>query len=55
MSENDNSLGIALGSTEKGASLTELCSSYTPFLNDGYFVDVKTIKRIEINLFSRRR
>ncbi len=58
LSENDNSLGIALGSTEKGATLTELCSAYTPFLNDGYFVDVKTIKRIELengrNLFLRQ-
>jgi membrane carboxypeptidase/penicillin-binding protein PbpC len=35
--ENDNSLALALGSTEKGCTLTKLLSAYSTFQNEGRY------------------
>ncbi len=47
LTENDNSLCLALGATEKGATLTQLTSAYSVFLNSGQYCNAKTILRIE--------
>lgn len=46
LSVNDNSLCIALGSTEKGAKLSQITSAYTLFINEGYYVKPYTIEKI---------
>lgn len=44
--KNDASLALALGSTEKGASLVELSGAYGTFINKGNYSAPKTIKNI---------
>jgi len=46
LSENDNSLCLALGATEKGVTLIDLCSAYSVFLNQGDFYSEKIIEEI---------
>ncbi len=46
--ENDQNLSIALGSTEKGATLKEIVASYNLFLNGGDIYNISCIKKIEI-------
>ena len=46
LTDNDKTLGIALGSTEQGATLTELASSYNVFINNGNYNDPSCIKKI---------
>lgn len=46
LTENDNSLSLALGSTEKGATLTQILSAYSVFMNNGFFIKPKSIFRI---------
>lgn len=47
LTENDKNLAIALGSTEKGATLKEIISSYNLFLNQGNMANCSCIKKIE--------
>lgn len=49
LSEQDNSLGIALGSTEKGAKLSEITASYNVFNNKGNIQNKSCIKKIVDN------
>lgn len=44
--ENDNHLAIALGATNKGATLSQITSSYSVFNNDGSFYSANAIKKI---------
>lgn len=46
LTDNDNSLCLALGATEKGCALTELCSLYSVFNNDGIYKSSATIEKI---------
>lgn len=46
LTSNDNTLGIALGSTEKGATLSEISSAYCSFANNGIFQSPFVIKKI---------
>lgn len=46
LNEKDDNLCIALGSTQKGAMLTDIVSSYTVFPNRGLFNKTKAIKKI---------
>lgn len=46
--DNDNNLSIALGSTEKGATLKEIACSYNVFLNNGTLIQSSCIRKIEI-------
>ena len=46
ITENDNSLRLALGSTEQGATLTEICGAYGAFVNKGVYVKPTSIKKI---------
>ncbi len=46
LTEKDNSLALALGATEKGASLLQLTSCYTTFINEGYYKSSSVIKKI---------
>lgn len=46
LTENDNSLSIALGITEKGTTLTNLTASYGIFNNCGSYYKPKYIKKI---------
>ena len=46
VTDHDNSLALALGSTEKGATLTQLTSAYSVFMNDGFYVAPKSIEKI---------
>lgn len=46
LTEKDDNLCIALGSTKKGATLTDIVSSYTVFPNRGLFNKTKSIKKI---------
>ena len=46
ITEKDNHLAIALGSTEKGAKLSEITSAYSVFNNDGYFRSASCIRKI---------
>jgi len=46
LTSNDNSLALALGATEKGEYLQDICSAYTPFMNNGYCFNAKTITKI---------
>ncbi len=43
---NDNSLCIALGATEKGATLKQLSAAYTVFINEGNYNSPTCIKSI---------
>ncbi len=47
LSENDNSLCLALGATEKGAKLSKLTSLYEVFLNDGNYIEPTIINKVE--------
>ena len=47
--ENDKNLAIALGATEKGASMSELLGSYNLFLNNGELFSMNLIDKIEVN------
>ncbi len=47
LTNNDNSLCLALGATEKGAKLTELLSCYTSFLNNGEYNSSFCINKVE--------
>lgn len=44
--KNDNSLCLALGATEKGATLTQLSSIYSVFNQDGYYSKPYFIEKI---------
>ena len=46
LTEKDNFLNIALGSTEKGATLKEITSCYLPFLNNGIYSEPYVIEKI---------
>lgn len=46
LNEKDDNLCIALGSTQKGAMLTDIVSSYSVFPNRGLFNKTKAIKKI---------
>ncbi len=46
LTENDNSLCLALGSTEKGAKLAEIASAYNVFQNNGIYNDKSCINKI---------
>ena len=46
LSENDNSLSLALGAVEKGASLKEIVGAYGVFVDGGKYSTPKFIKRI---------
>lgn len=46
LSENDNSLCIALGATEKGAKLSQITSCYNVFNNQGNYINKSSIKKI---------
>lgn len=46
LSDTDNSLCIALGATEKGCTLTELCSLYSVFNNGGIYKNSTIIEKI---------
>jgi len=45
-SETDNSLCLALGGMEKGAKLSEICSAYSVFLNEGVYCNSRCIDKI---------
>ena len=47
LTDNDKSLALALGSTEKGCTLTNLLSAYSVFQNEGNYFKAKCIDRIE--------
>ena len=44
LTDNDNSLILALGATERGATLTQLVSGYNIFANDGVYTPPSCIK-----------
>lgn len=44
--ENDNSLCLALGCTEKGATLTQITAAYNVFANDGNYTAPSAVKKI---------
>ena len=46
LANNDNSLCLALGSTEKGAKLSQIASAYNVFINEGYYIKPYTIEKI---------
>ncbi len=46
ISDEDNNLSVALGATYKGASLRQIASAYSVFLNDGYYKKPSCIKQI---------
>ena len=43
ITEQDNSLALALGATEKGAKLTQITNAYNVFLNEGYLPQVSCL------------
>ncbi len=45
LTESDNSLALALGATQKGATLTQITSAYTTFINEGYYNTPTCFKR----------
>ena len=47
LSDNDNSLCLALGATENGVSLIEVVNAYTVFNNFGYYTPYCFIDKIE--------
>ncbi len=49
LSENDNSLCLALGATENGCKLSQITSAYSVFLNKGAYFPSKTTKSITLN------
>ena len=49
LTENDNNLSLALGCSEKGATLSELTSAYGVFINNGYYYKPFTIREITID------
>ena len=46
LSENDNSLVLALGCTENGATLSQITSTYSVFNNQGYYTTPTFIDKI---------
>ena len=46
ISDSDNTLSLALGATEKGATLTQISGAYGAFINKGVYKSPKTIKKI---------
>ena len=44
--ENDNNLSLALGGMTYGTTLKEITNAYTPFLNNGNFIEAKFISYI---------
>ena len=44
--KEDKSYALALGGLTKGTTIKELVNSYTPFANDGCFVEAKFIRKI---------
>ena len=46
LTDNDDSLKIALGSTENGIKLTDICSSYNIFSNNGKYIKPHCISKI---------
>ncbi len=46
LTQNDKSLAIALGATEKGAKLSQIVSAYGTFINEGNFTSPYTIDKI---------
>lgn len=47
LSDDDNSLSIALGATEKGATLSQIAGAYGTFVNKGVYTTPTVIKKIE--------
>lgn len=52
LTDNDNSLVLALGGTEKGAKLTDLTACYNIFSNRGIYKSPTTIAYVKNSLFS---
>ena len=46
ITENDSNLSLALGSTEKGISLIDICNAYSVYNNDGNIQPIKVIDKI---------
>lgn len=46
ITENDNSLCLALGATEKGATLSQISGAYGAFINKGIYLTPTTIEKI---------
>lgn len=46
LTENDNELCLALGATEKGATLTQITGAYGAFINKGLYSSPKVIRKI---------
>ncbi len=46
LSDNDNSLCLALGATENGINFSKLCSAYSVFMNAGTYLDNSCINKI---------
>ncbi len=62
LSDNDDSLVIALGATEQGATLTQIIGAYNSFLNEGNYTPISciksfgklsTVKRNETKIFDK--
>lgn len=49
ITEDDNSLVIALGNTVNGATIKEICESYSVFLNDGEFISSSSYNLVTDN------
>ncbi len=49
ITDNDNSLALALGATENGATLTDITSCYNVFLNNGEISKCSVINKIIAN------
>lgn len=49
ISQNDNSLVLALGCTENGATLSQITSAYSVFNNQGYYTTPSFIEKITDN------
>ncbi len=49
VNDDDRNLGIALGATQKGATLKQIASAYTVFANDGKQVESSCIRKIKIH------
>lgn len=49
LSDEDNTLSIALGATKSGTKLTEITGAYTVFMNNGRFYNPTCIKKIVLS------
>jgi membrane peptidoglycan carboxypeptidase len=49
LTEEDNSLSLALGASKYGSKLSEITSAYNIFLNQGYYIKPSTVNKIVHN------